>query len=110
MSQFIWTNHAIQRLKDRRVPDGFADQTLFSPDTIQNQPDGTIKYQKKSGHQTSTAIIKKNDRGENIVVSFWVDPPNFGTQDFKKRQNYLEMKKSSGLRKMWLILKKQLGF
>lgn len=110
MNQFIWTNHALQRLKDRKVPNGFADQTLSNPDTIQDQADGTIKYQKRFERQISTAIIRKNDRGENIVISFWVDPPNFGTQDFKKRKNYLELKKSRGLKKLWLVLRKQLGF
>ncbi len=110
MNSFIWTNHALQRLKERRVPEGFAEQTLFHPDSIQTQSDGTIKYQKRSGYQISTAIIKRNEKGENIVVSFWVDPPNFGTQDFKKRKNYLELKNSKGLKKFWLTLKKQLGF
>lgn len=109
MNNFIWTNHALQRLKDRKITESFASNTLESPDESFENTDGTIKLRKKLENQTATAIIKTNDKGDNIILSFWLDPPNPGTRDFKGKQRYKEMKKASFLRKFWLTLLNQVG-
>ena len=109
MGSFIWTNHAKQRLNDRKIPLSFADKTLNSPDETIDNSDGTIRLRRKLEKQTATGIIKINDRGESIVLSFWLDPPNPETRDFKGKQRYKEMKKASLFRKFWLTLLNQIG-
>lgn len=109
MSSFIWTNHALQRLGERKIPTSIANNALTSPDERLENEDGTIKLRKKLEKQSATAIIKINDRGESVVLSFWLDPPNPGTKDFKNKQRYSEMKKASFVKKFWLTLLNQLG-
>lgn len=109
MSNFIWTKHALQRLSDRKIPKSFADKTLESPDEAVPGEDGTIKIKKRLETQTATAIIKVNERNESIVLSFWLNPPNPGTKDFKYKEMRKEMKKASFIKKFWLTLRNQIG-
>ena len=105
---FIWTNHATERLNERKIDKSFADQTLYSPDNIRQEGE-SFKYLKKFDKQTATAIVKKNDQGENIVVSFWLDPPNVGTKDFKSNQRWNDSAKASPIKKFFFTLLNQLG-
>lgn len=110
MANYIWTNHASERIRERKVPQSFIYQTLNSPDEKINSQDGSIKLHKKFGIQKTTAIIKVNEKNENVILSFWVDPPNLGTEDYKKRNHYNQMKKAGITKKILLTIKRQLGF
>ncbi len=57
----------------------------------------------------ATAIVKKNDRGENIVLSFWVDPPNPGTKDFKSFSRKKESLNAGAFKRIFLTVLNQLG-
>lgn len=109
MSNFIWTKHALQRLSDRKIPKSFADKTLESPDETTLNEDGTMKIKKRLETQTATAIIKLNEKNESIVLSFWLNPPNPGTNDFRYKEMRKEMKKASFIKKFWLTLLNQVG-
>jgi len=107
----IWTNHALTRLRERQFTQETAAVAYTSPDyTKAGKQSGTIEYQKRLGEKTVTLIISKNREGEKIVVSAWIDPPAQGTSDYRNRQRYLEYQKASGLKKIFLIIKEQLGF
>lgn len=108
MAQFIWTHHARQRLKDRKIPQRLIDQTLFHPDHTETK-NGTTELSKRIEDRTYFVLIKKNDNGEKIIISCWVNPPYPGTRDAKKRTRYLEKQKASPLRKLWLTILDQLG-
>jgi len=107
----IWTNHALARLNERQFSQETAAIAYSAPDyTKAGKHPGTTEYQKRFGKQTVTLIVSKNNMGEKIVVSAWIDPPFAGTKDAQNRQRYLEYQKASGLKKIWLIIKEQLGF
>jgi hypothetical protein len=107
----IWTNHALTRLRERQFSQQTATTCYTSPDyTKPGKQPGTTEYQKRLGAKTITLIISKNRTGEKVVVSAWIDPPAEGTKDYRHRQNYLEYQKASSLKKIWLIIKEQLGF
>lgn len=55
----IWTNHAIQRMKDRKLPKSWAEETVSHPDQKSQGKDGGIEYRKHFGHQTVTVIVKE---------------------------------------------------
>ncbi len=110
MSKIIWTNHALQRIKDRRIPQSQIDQTVYSPDSRINNEDGSIELVREFGHQKVHAIIKENNRGENILLSCWINPPNLGTTDYKNEKLRKDYRKASNLKKMWMTLLNQLGF
>lgn len=110
MSHYIWTNHARERLNERRIPQEFIDQALYYPDREIRKEDRTTELQKRIEDKTVAAIIKTNSKGEKIIISCWINPPFPGTKDAKKRTRYLQMQKASFWRKIWLTVLDQLGF
>ena len=108
MNDLIWTNHARERLSARRIHKDLIIQAIISPDrTIPKN--GATEYQKQFNNQTIAAIVKENEKGENIILSCWIDPPNPGTKDFKIKQRRKEMHKAGALKKLWLTFLDQIG-
>lgn len=107
----IWTNHALERLSQRRLPQEMALQAFQNPDHSQvGKQKGTIEYQKSFGKTKVTIIAKQNEYKQWIVLSCWIDPSLPGSIDAKKRANYRAYKKASFWGKFFIIFKKQLGF
>lgn len=106
----IWTNHSIERAKQRGIPQSWIEKTINSPDNSFDKGDKSMECHKKFDNQTVTVIIKENELGQYIILSCWIDPPNYGTADFRKNKNYHDMKKASLLKKFWLTLRGQIGF
>lgn len=108
-NKYIWTKHAIQRLKERKIPRRLIDQALYHPDQTFHKMDHTIEQQKRIDGKTVAAIIKVNAKGEKVIISCWINPPFPGTRDHKLRQRYLAMQKAPFIKKLWLKLLNQLG-
>lgn len=105
----IWTNHALERLGQRGLSQYIAWQTLTSPDrAIPGKNNGTMEFQKQFGTSLVTVIAKKNDKGEWIVLSNWIDPPLPGTLDYYQKEEYKKYQKAGFWGKFWFTLKKQL--
>ncbi len=109
MGNFIWTKHVIERNKQRGISENWINQTINNPDDIAQTEDRKNRYKKRFSDQTVTVIVKTNEKGENIILSTWIYPPNLGTKDFRSKQRYEEMKKASLLRKFWLTFLNQIG-
>lgn len=107
-TRYIWTNHVKTRMKERKIPESYMSQTINNPDRVFHNH-GAIEHHKHIEGRTVAAIIKKNEHGEHIIVSCWINPPFPGTKDAKKRARYLEMKKASPWKKLWLTVLDQLG-
>ena len=110
----IWTNHAIERMGQRKLSQEYAYQTFAHPDKqISGKQPGTIESQKQFGKHYVTVISKQNERGEWIVLSCWVDPPMHGTADYDKKQKYNkyrnEYRNASFWGKIWLEVKGLFG-
>ena len=93
----IWTNHALQRLKERGVSQGDAWATWNHPD--QSRPgsgskSGAWVYYRTWGNQKIEVVAKKNEKGEWIVISVWADCVN----------NYLPKEKISFWKSLAKIL------
>ena len=71
----IWTNHALQRLKERGIKQGDALATWRSPD--QSRP-ATARnswiYYKTYGNQKLEVVASKNQKGEWVILSVWSRP------------------------------------
>lgn len=105
----IWTNHALQRIKERKIPQEYAAQTYRTTQGFPGTDMNTTEYQKYFGNHLVTVIVAKNDRKEDIIVSCWAEPPFAGSADLKKKQQYWEYKKAGILKKIWLSLKFLVG-
>lgn len=106
----IWTNHALSRLAERKLPHKLALETFQYPDSTRpGKQIGTREVTKRFGRHVVTLITKQNEKGEWIVLSAWVDPPYYGTTDYEKRQKYNQYMKewrSAGFwGKIWLEIK-----
>ncbi len=97
----IWTNHALERLRQRRLPQDTAWKAFQYPEkSIPGKQDGTVEYQRWFGKSLVTVIAKQNERKEWIILSCWVDPPIIGSFDHPN---------TSFWGKLWLELRRQIG-
>ncbi len=106
----IWTNHALDRIGQRGLTQELAIAAFNHPEESVKGREGSTEYKKHFGRSTVSVIAKKNERGEWLILSTWVNPPIEGTLDYKKQQHYNRYKNSSGFLKFLLFVKKHLGF
>lgn len=98
MSSLIFTNHALERMNDRKIAKNLALQTFSSPDAVHNgKKTGTKEFRKKFDKSTLTLIALQNDKNEWVVLSCWIDPPIFGTKANFWGKILFEIKKQLGL-------------
>ena len=109
MQRVIWTNHAKKRVSDRKITQNQILESIKSPDSKVNNEDGSIEFAREYGNQKVHVVAKENENGELIILSCWINPPNHGSKDYKKRKYYTKLKKSSGIKKFWHTLLNQLG-
>ena len=108
----IWTNHAIERLKQRRLDQATAWKAFQYPDvSLKGKQSGTIEYQKRFGKSLVTIIATKNEKKKWIILSCWVDPPLAGSIDIQKKKDYIKYKKAGFWGRLWIDIRKQVfGF
>lgn len=104
----IWTNHALDRMKNRLIPKDYAIEAFKDPDSKTPSNDG-IRYVKKIEDKTITVVAKTNEKHEWVILSVWMSPPAKGTDDEKRNRRYKEYKKASIGKKIWLMILEQLG-
>lgn len=111
MTKLIFTNHALQRMNERKLSQDMAMETFRNPDRkYPAKEPNTLEFHKRFENQNVTVIAKPNDRGEWIVLSSWIDPPNPGTIDFKEKLRYKKYQKAGFWGKLWLNITHQFGF
>jgi hypothetical protein len=68
----VWTNHAMDRLKERGIEQGDAWATWSSPDSSQfAKSRGGWVYKKRFGGQEIEVVAKKNEKDKWIILSVW---------------------------------------
>lgn len=68
----IWTNHALQRLKERKISQSDAWATWHNPEQSRYaKSQGAWVYYKTYGNQRIEVVAKKNEKGEWIILSVW---------------------------------------
>lgn len=106
----IWTNHALDRLGQRGLSQDMALKAFNDADCKSaGKQSGSYEFQKKFGKSYVTVIAKQNESHEWIVLSCWIDPPYYGTRDWKDKQYYHAYHKAGVWGKLWIIFKKQIG-
>lgn len=68
----IWTNHALERLKERGITQNTAYAVWKNPDKSRySKSEGGWIYSKKFGSDTIEVVAKKNEQNEWIIISVW---------------------------------------
>jgi hypothetical protein len=110
MNNIVWTKHAEERNKQRQITQGWIEATINNPDNFSEIEGGKIKCIKNFEKHTVTVITTKSDSGKYLILSAWVNPPILGTSDYKKENYNKNIKKVTGVKKIWITLLNQLGF
>ncbi len=80
----IWTNHTLERLKARKIPQEYAWKTFRFPDgSKKGKSGGSQEFTKKIDPYSVTVIAKQNDKKEWLILSAWIDPPIQGSIDMR---------------------------
>lgn len=109
MTKVIWTKHATERNKERQITQSWIEQTIYDPEISNQVEDGKMESKKKFGNQTVSVITKEVENSNKLILSAWIDPPIFGTKDYKNKDRARQMKKASTLRKFLLTFLSQIG-
>ena len=68
----IWTNHALQRLRERGIKQGDAWATWKNPDKSRYaKAKGAWIYYRTYGNQRIEVVAKQNERKEWVILSVW---------------------------------------
>lgn len=87
----IWTNHAIQRLRERNISQGDAWATFRRPDQSRfAKSRGAWVYYKTYGTEKIEVVAKKNNEGKWIILSVW-SKPVFEKGKKKKKESIFKM-------------------
>jgi hypothetical protein len=106
----IYTNHAIDRMRERKFERALADQTFQHPDnTHSGKEPGTTEFNKHFGKETVTLIGKQNEKHEWVIISAWIDPPRPGTADEKEARQWRAYQKAGFWGKLWYRVRRKLG-
>jgi uncharacterized DUF497 family protein len=107
----IWTNHALERLSQRGISQENALKAFRNPDkSFPGKHENSREYQKYFGEKRVTLIGKQNDQHQWVIVSAWIDPPLPGSIDEKRQKAYKEYRNAKGWKKVFLLIKRQIGF
>lgn len=110
MSGIVWTKHAEERNKQRGITQDWIEQTLNNPDASSQLDDGKMEYKKKFGEKTVTVISTKSKEGKYLILSSWINPPNYGTPEHKYKTYNKQLKKAGNFKKIWITILHQIGF
>jgi len=86
----IWTNHALERLKQRNISQGDAWATWKRPDSSKfDSTKGVWVYKRRYGGMAIEIVAKKNEKGQWLILSVW-SKKFFGESD-KNKLNLTQM-------------------
>jgi hypothetical protein len=81
----IFTNHALDRLRERNIKQGDAWATLSNPQSSREaQRKGSWVFYRTYGDRTIEVVASRSQKKEWIVLSVWDKPAVKGVRQFKK--------------------------
>jgi hypothetical protein len=71
----IWTNHALDRLRERKISQSDAWATWRRPtESKKGSTPGSWVYYRNYGRERIEVVAKKNEKGEWLILSVWSRP------------------------------------
>jgi hypothetical protein len=68
----IWTNHALSRLRQRKIKQGEAWATWRRPDSSKyKKKRGVWVYERNFNGERVEVVAKKRDKGKWVILSVW---------------------------------------
>jgi len=86
----IWTNHALERMRERGIKQGDAWATFKRPDTSKYAKTKKAYVYYRTWDNTRIEVIaKKNEKGEWLVLSVWSKPTNRSIKEKSAKKTFL---------------------
>jgi len=87
----IWTNHALERLRERGIRQSDALATFNKPEQSRHGSNerGSWVYYRTYGSERIEVVAKKNEKGEWIILSVWSKPVYQKQEARRKNQGLL---------------------
>jgi Domain of unknown function (DUF4258) len=86
----VWTNHALQRLRERNIKQGDAWATFQRPDQSRYaSTKGAWIYYKTYGSEKVEVVAKQNDKKEWIILTVWSRPVYEKAGRHHKSENWI---------------------
>jgi hypothetical protein len=93
----IWTNHALDRMRERGIKQGDAWATFNRPDTSRYaKSNNTHVYYRTWGSEKIEVVAKKSEKGEWLVLSVWSKLADNKTAKKSENTFWRKLKKSIG--------------
>lgn len=74
----IWTNHALDRLRERGIKQSDAWATWNRPEQSYkanlHKGEDAWRYYRTYGSERIEVVARKNEKGEWVIISVWSDP------------------------------------
>lgn len=70
----IWTNHALDRLRERGIKQGDAWATWRNPQETRKGKSGNWVYYRNYDSTQIEVVAKQNEKGEWLILSVWSKP------------------------------------
>jgi len=70
----IWTNHALDRLRERGIKQGDAWATWRNPEESRKGNSGNWVYYRTYGEIRIEVVAKQNEKKEWLILSVWSKP------------------------------------
>ena len=84
-----WTNHALQRMRERNIKQGDAWTTWRRPDQSRKGKSGKWVYYKTYGDTKIEVVATQNEKKEWVVLSVW-SKKVFGEKPKKQKDSLLK--------------------
>lgn len=90
----IWTNHALDRLRERGIKQGDAWATWNRPEqSRKGTVAGSWVYYRNWGNTQIEIVAKQNERREWLILSVWsrpisLNPPNISQNPERSRRTF----------------------
>ena len=87
----IWTNHALQRLKERNISQSDAMATFLRPkESRYAQTKGAWIYYRDYGKERIEVVASQNEKKEWVIMSVWSKPLYGSTRKEYVTNSFLE--------------------
>ncbi len=82
----VWTNHALQRLRERGIKQGDAWATFQRPDQSRYaSTKGAWVYYKTYGNEKIEVVARQNEKKQWVILTVW-SRPMWESHDHKKQR------------------------
>ena len=85
----IWTNHALERLRERGIKQGDAWATWRNPEqSRKGTVAGSWVYYKSYGGTRIEVVAKQNEKKEWLILSVWSRPADNNANKYSSKKSF----------------------